>query len=61
MVNLVKRENRDASRGANPAYLDPFRMMDALLRWDPLRSDRGGFESNQHRPAGRGFTENDDG
>jgi HSP20 family protein len=44
MANLIKRENRDVTRSASPEHrLDPFRMMDALLRWDPFRSDWGGM------------------
>ena len=44
MANLIKRENRDVTRSASPEHrLDPFRMMDALLRWDPFRGDWGGF------------------
>jgi HSP20 family protein len=43
MLNLIKRESRDVTRGASPEHrLDPFRMMDALLRWDPFRGDWGG-------------------
>src|SRR4029079_6660825 len=43
MANLIKRENRDVTRSASPEHrLDPFRMMDALLRWDPFRGDWGG-------------------
>jgi HSP20 family protein len=43
MANLIKRENRDVTRSAGPEHrLDPFRMMDALLRWDPFRGDWGG-------------------
>ena len=44
MANLLKRENRDVTRRPSPEHrLDPFRMMDALLRWDPFRGDWGGF------------------
>jgi HSP20 family protein len=47
MANLVKRENREVARSAGPEYrLDPFRMMDALLRWDPFRGDWGGFNQS---------------
>jgi HSP20 family protein len=47
MLNLVKRENRDVTRSATPEHrLDPFRMMDALLRWDPFRGDWGGVGQN---------------
>jgi HSP20 family protein len=43
MTNLVKRETRDVARRASPEHrLDPFRMMDALLRWDPFPGDWGG-------------------
>jgi len=43
MANLIKRENRELARGASPEHrLDPFRVMDALLRWDPFRGDLGG-------------------
>lgn len=46
MANLIKRENREVTRSANPEFrLDPFRMMDALLRWDPFRGTWG--ESSQ--------------
>ena len=44
MANLIKRENRDVTRSASPEHrLDPFRMMDALLRWEPFRGEWGGF------------------
>ena len=44
MLNLIKRENRDVTRSATPEHrLDPFRVMDALLRWDPFRGEWGGF------------------
>src|SRR3954467_66666 len=37
MANLIRRDNRDVARGTSSNYrLDPFRVMDALLRWDPL-------------------------
>ncbi len=41
MANLVKRENRDISRGSEGYRWDPFRAMDALLRWDPLGGEIG--------------------
>jgi HSP20 family protein len=44
MANLIRRENQQVSRGRDrDDSLDPirswnpFRMMDALLRWDPFR------------------------
>jgi HSP20 family protein len=40
MANLIRRETRDVTRAA-PRELDPFRMMEALLRWDPFRSEGG--------------------
>jgi HSP20 family protein len=47
MANLVKRENREVARSASPEHrLDPFRMMDALLRWDPFRGDWGGVDQS---------------
>ena len=40
MANLIKRDNRELARGASPEHrVDPFRVMDALLRWDPFRGD----------------------
>jgi HSP20 family protein len=43
MANMIRRENRDVSRGSAPEHrVDPFRVLDALLRWDPLRSDLSG-------------------
>jgi HSP20 family protein len=48
MANLIKRENREVTRSATPEHrLDPFRMMDALLRWDPFRGEWGGFGQTQ--------------
>ena len=47
MLNLIKRQNRDVARSAGPEHpLDPFRVMDALLRWDPFRGDWGGVGQN---------------
>ena len=44
MANLIRRENREVGRSATPEYrLDPFRVMDALLRWDPFRGEWGGL------------------
>jgi HSP20 family protein len=38
MANLIRRDNREGARATGAEYgLDPFRVMDALLRWDPLR------------------------
>lgn len=41
---LIRRENREAARPRTPEFgmepfrsWDPFRMMDTLLRWDPMR------------------------
>jgi HSP20 family protein len=43
MVNLIRRDNRDVARGTGPDHrLDPFRVMDALLRWDPFRGGEWG-------------------
>jgi HSP20 family protein len=40
MANLIKRDNRDVSRGSQSgSRFDPFRVMDALLRWDPAREE----------------------
>jgi HSP20 family protein len=39
MANLIRRENREAARPRTSGlFLDPFRMMDEMLRWDPFRS-----------------------
>ena len=44
MANLVRRESRDAFGTRNPDHRwDPFRVMDALLRLDPPRSELGLF------------------
>jgi HSP20 family protein len=48
MANLVKRENdtnREVARSSGGHRLDPFRMMNALLRWDPFRDDLGSVTS----------------
>ena len=39
MANIIKRDNNDVARSGNDYRLDPFRMMDALFRWDPFRGD----------------------
>jgi HSP20 family protein len=44
MANLIRRENREVARPTAREW-DPFRMMDALLRWDPFRSE-GGWTSD---------------
>lgn len=44
MANLIRREPRALSRGRGEEFAwswDPFRVMDALLRWDPLREGAG--------------------
>lgn len=46
MANLVKRDNsRDVARGSEGYRWDPFRAMDALLRWDPFGGDLGSLAS----------------
>src|SRR5437588_750425 len=47
MANLIRRENRGEMNRARTEefFRDPFRRMDALLRWDPYRDvffGRGG-------------------
>jgi HSP20 family protein len=43
MANLIRRESREATRPSSEYRFDPFRVMDALLRWDPFRDDGGGL------------------
>jgi HSP20 family protein len=50
MANIIRRENREVARqreqgpGWDPfSSWEPFRVMDALLRLDPFRENRGGF------------------
>jgi HSP20 family protein len=51
MANLIRHNSnremgRERGQGGQEYAWDPFRMMDALLRWDPFRSglgDGGGF------------------
>jgi HSP20 family protein len=45
MANLIRRDNREVSRNTSPDRLDPFRVMDALLRWDPFRNELTGVTS----------------
>src|SRR5438552_3880484 len=43
MANLIRREGREPARSTSPEYrFDPFRVMDALLRWDPFREGWSG-------------------
>jgi HSP20 family protein len=37
MANLIRRENKNVTPSRGEHGLDPFRVMDALLRWDPMR------------------------
>jgi HSP20 family protein len=40
MANIIRRENNEVARSSGQDYrVDPFRMMDALFRWDPFRGD----------------------
>jgi HSP20 family protein len=48
MANLIRRDNRDVARGSGQSQSgdlsrswDPFRVMDALMRWDPFQ--QGGW------------------
>ncbi len=43
MANLIRRENRELGRNRPRDVFgwDPFRMMDALLRWDPFQGGEG--------------------
>jgi HSP20 family protein len=42
MANLIRRDNRTVARQDAPDYRwDPFRVMDAFLRWDPSRAESG--------------------
>jgi HSP20 family protein len=45
MANLIRRDNRELSRERSRDLFawDPFRVMDALLRWDPFQGGEGGF------------------
>ena len=38
MANVIRRDNRVARSAGTEYGLDPFRAMDALLRWDGLRA-----------------------
>jgi HSP20 family protein len=35
-MNLIRREKKDVARPRPQESWDPFRMMDALMRWDPF-------------------------
>jgi HSP20 family protein len=41
MANLIRRENREVQGRprSSGVFLDPFRVMDELLRWDSLRNE----------------------
>jgi HSP20 family protein len=43
MFNLTKRENRNVERPRPQDAWDPFRAMDALMRWDPFSDATGGL------------------
>jgi HSP20 family protein len=50
MANIVKRENQGVARGAAGQRWDPFRAMDALLRWDPFDDGLRGFGRGDFMP-----------
>lgn len=39
MANITRRENREVAAPSTSRHWDPFSLMDALLRWDPYRSE----------------------
>jgi len=59
MSNLIRRQDRHVARGDEQATAldplrswDPFRMMDALLRWDPLGATaRSGWHGMSFMPT----------
>jgi HSP20 family protein len=46
MANLIRRDNREVAqqrpRAGSGLFLDPFRVIDELLRWEPVRGMGGG-------------------
>lgn len=42
MANITRRDPNETTRSTGDYRFDPFRVMDALLRWDP-RGDGGGY------------------
>jgi HSP20 family protein len=50
MANIMRRESNEATRPAGDYRWDPFRVMDALLRWDPLRGEGGGYSQGDFTP-----------
>ena len=51
MANIAKRENQGMARGAAAGQRwDPFRAMDALLRWDPFGDELSGLPGRDFTP-----------
>jgi len=50
MANIIRRDTNEATRPAGDYRWDPLRVMDALLRWDPLRGEAGGFGQGDFTP-----------
>ena len=50
MANIVRRENQGVGHGAAGQRWDPFRVMDALLRWYLFRDDLSGLPGADFTP-----------
>jgi HSP20 family protein len=50
MANITRRDTNEVSRPSTDYRWDPFRVMDALLRWDPMRGDAAGYGQGEFTP-----------
>ena len=50
MANIMRRDTNEAARAPADYRWDPFRVMDALLRWDPARGEGGGYLQGEYTP-----------
>lgn len=50
MANLIRRDNNREVTRPTAREWDPLRMMDALLRWDPFRSEGGWLSDVEFAP-----------
>jgi len=50
MANIMRRDSNEVSRPSGEYRWDPFRVMDALLRWDPMRGEGTGYSQGEFTP-----------
>lgn len=50
MANITRRDTNEVNRPSGDYRWDPFRVMDALLRWEPMRGEAAGYSHGEFTP-----------